>query len=40
MAVELQDRQKMVKNLRIKYEGLVQKNKSTTGETEAIGEHS
>jgi coiled-coil domain-containing protein 39 len=30
----------MVKNLRIKYEGLVQKNKSTTGETEAIGEHS
>lgn len=40
VAVELQERQKMVKNLRIKYEGLVQKNKSTTGETEGVGEHS
>lgn len=40
VAVELQDRQKLVKNLRIKYEGLVQKNKSSTGETDAAGEHS
>lgn len=40
VAVELQERQKLVKNLRIKFEGLVQKNKSTTGETEGVGEHS
>ena len=30
----------MVKNLKIKYEGLVCRNKSSSGETEAPGEHS
>lgn len=40
VAVELQFRKSRVKNLRIKYEGLVQKNTSTTGEIEAPGEHS
>ena len=30
----------MVKNLRIKYESLVQKSKATGGETETKGEHS
>lgn len=40
VAVELQYRKNRVKNLRIKYEGLIQKNKSSSGETEAPGEHS
>jgi hypothetical protein len=40
VAVELQRRNTKVKNLRIKFEGLVQKNKSSTGEVEAAGEHS
>jgi len=39
VAVELQHRKSRVKNLRIKYEGLVQKNASFTGETDAPGEH-
>lgn len=39
MAVELQHRKSRVKNLRIKYEGLVQKNASSTGEVDAPGEH-
>jgi len=38
--VELQERKNKVKNLRIKYEGLVQKNQSSSGEVEAPGEHS
>lgn len=40
MAVELQLRNTRVKNLRIKYEGLVQRNQSSSGEVEAPGEHS
>lgn len=40
VAVELQYRKTRVKNLRIKYEGLIQRNKSSSGETEAAGEHS
>ena len=40
VAVELQYRKTRVKNLRIKYEGLIQRNKSSTGEVEAPGEHS
>merc|ERR1711957_77545 len=40
VAVELQFRKNRVKNLRIKYEGLVQKNASSTGEVDAPGEHS
>merc|ERR1711957_213207 len=40
VAVELQFRKSRVKNLRIKYEGLVQKNTSSSGEIEAPGEHS
>lgn len=39
VAVELQRRNTKVKNLRIKFEGLVQKNKSSTGEVDAAGEH-
>merc|ERR1712147_45459 len=39
VAVELQMRQQKVKNLRIKYEGLVQRNKSSSGDVEADGEH-
>merc|ERR1711957_499668 len=39
VAVELQFRKSRVKNLRIKYEGLVQKNASSTGEVDAPGEH-
>ena len=33
-------RKNKVKNLRIKYEGLVQKSQSSSGEVEAVGEHS
>ncbi|CAD8119319.1 unnamed protein product [Paramecium sonneborni] len=42
IAVELAERQNRVKNLRIKYESLVQKNKSSNGEqdTQNIEEHS
>lgn len=40
VAVELQNRKNRVKNLRIKYEGLVQRNQSSSGEVEAPGEHS
>jgi hypothetical protein len=40
VAVELQFRKSRVKNLRIKYEGLVQKNTSTSGDQESPGEHS
>lgn len=40
VAVELQKRKTKVKNLRIKYEGLVQRNQSSSGEVEAVGEHS
>jgi coiled-coil domain-containing protein 39 len=39
LAVELQLRQQKVKNLRIKFEGLVQRNKSSSGDVEADGEH-
>ena len=39
VAVELMYRKTRVKNLRIKYEGLIQKNKSTSGEGDQ-GEHS
>lgn len=39
VAVELQIRSQKVKNLRIKYEGLVQRNKSSSGDVEADGEH-
>lgn len=39
VAVELQFRKSRVKNLRIKYEGLVQKNASSTGEADSPGEH-
>lgn len=38
VAVELQVRSQKVKNLRIKYEGLCQRNKSSTGEGEGDGE--
>ena len=38
--VELQQRYNKVKNLRIKYEGLVQRNQSSSGEVETQGEHS
>ena len=38
--VELQQRFNKVKNLRIKYEGLVQRNQSSSGEVETQGEHS
>ncbi|KAM3137530.1 hypothetical protein pb186bvf_010320 [Paramecium bursaria] len=40
VAVELAERQNRVKNLKIKYESLVQKNKSGNGEVENIHEHS
>ena len=40
VAVELQVRSQKVKNLRIKYEGLCQRNKSSSGEAEAEGERS
>ena len=40
VAVDLQLRKNKVKNLRIKYEGLVQKSQSSSGEVEAVGEHS
>lgn len=40
VSVELQFRKTRVKNLRIKYEGLIQRNKSSSGDTEAAGEHS
>jgi hypothetical protein len=40
VAVELQVRSQKVKNLRIKYEGLCQRNKSSSGEVEAEGERS
>lgn len=40
VAVELQHRKTRVKNLRIKYEGLIQKNSSSSGDTEAANEHS
>jgi len=40
VAVELQQRKNKVKNLRIKYEGLVQNNKSSSGDVESVGEHS
>jgi hypothetical protein len=39
VAVELQLRSQRVKNLRIKYEGLVMRNKSSSGDVEADGEH-
>ena len=38
--VDLTDNQNKVKNLRIKYEGLCLRNKSSSGEVEAAGEHS
>ena len=40
VAVELQYRKTRVKNLRIKYEGLIQRNKSSSGEGESANEHS
>ena len=40
LSCELQVRKNKVKNYRIKYEGLVQRNKSSSGEVEAPGEHS
>lgn len=40
IAVELSERLNMVKNLRIKYESLVQKSTATGGEVETKGEHS
>lgn len=40
VAKELQKRKVKVKNLRVKYEGLVQKNKSSSEDQESVGEHS
>lgn len=40
IAVELAERQNRVKNLKIKYESLVQKNKSGSGEVDNVHEHS
>ena len=40
IAVELAERKNKVKNQKIKYESLVQKNKASNGETEGVGEHS
>eukprot|EP00825_Cyclidium_porcatum_P038764 TRINITY_DN456_c0_g2_i4.p1 TRINITY_DN456_c0_g2~~TRINITY_DN456_c0_g2_i4.p1 ORF type:complete len:601 (-),score=153.51 TRINITY_DN456_c0_g2_i4:356-2158(-) len=40
IAVELAERENRVKNLRIKYESLVQKNKANNGEIENVNEHS
>ena len=40
VAVELQQRKNKVKNLKIKYEGLVQKNQSSSDDSESVNEHS
>lgn len=40
IAVELAERKTRVKNLKIKYESLVQKNKSGSGEIEDVHDHS
>jgi hypothetical protein len=40
IAVELAERKNKVKNLKIKYEGLVQKNKASDGDMETVNEHS
>jgi hypothetical protein len=40
IAVELSERDTRVKNLKIKYESLVQKNKSGNGEMDDLHEHS
>lgn len=40
IAVELAERKNKVKNLKIKYESLVQKNKASNGEVESVHEHS
>jgi len=40
VAKELQKRKVKVKNLHVKYEGLVQKNKSSSEDQESVGEHS
>ncbi len=40
IAVELAERKNKVKNLKIKYESLVQKNKASNGEVETVNEHS
>lgn len=40
VSVELTYRKTRVKNLRIKYEGLIQRNKSSSGDQDAAGEHS
>lgn len=40
IAVELAERKNKVKNLKIKYESLVQKNKASSGEIETVNEHS
>lgn len=40
VAKELQQRKVKVKNLRVKYEGLVRKNKSSSEDQESVGEHS
>ena len=40
IAVELAERKNKVKNLKIKYESLVQKNKASDGEVESVNEHS
>ena len=40
VAVELQERKNSVKNLKIKYEGLIEKNKSNTEEWKSATEHS
>lgn len=40
IAVELAERKNKVKNLKIKYESLVQKNVNSNGEIENVHEHS
>lgn len=40
IAVELAERKNKVKNLKIKYESLVQKNVASNGEVESVHEHS
>ena len=40
IAVELAERKNKVKNLKIKYESLVQRNKASNGEVETVNEHS
>lgn len=40
VACELQARKIRVKNLRIKYEGLIQRNQSSSGEKDNPGDHS